>query len=92
MDTTITRIQQIEQLLIKLKEPAFRKKQILHALFQEHTLDYAEIKTIPLSLRNTLKSSLGDILTITPKNKLKEISLQKFFLKQEMAQKSKVSE
>jgi 23S rRNA (adenine-C8)-methyltransferase len=67
MEQVLTRSEQIDQILKEHGEKSFRKKQILHAMYQEKTLDYDEIKTIPLPLRNQLKSTLGDILTIIQK-------------------------
>lgn len=48
----------LEKILVDLNEPAFRLKQIKKAVFDEAILDFSEMSTVPMTLREKLKKGI----------------------------------
>jgi len=60
----LSRADQIQSILVELKQPKFRLQQILTAIYQDNILDYSQMFNLPLRLRNRLKKQLGEVLTL----------------------------
>ncbi|MFF2483825.1 Cfr family 23S rRNA (adenine(2503)-C(8))-methyltransferase [Paenibacillus sp. NPDC058071] len=57
----------IQQLLLDMKEPAYRFSQIMDAIFKQRIGEYEQMTLLPLRLRNELINKLGGrVLTLTP--------------------------
>lgn len=52
---SVLNIDALDQYIKDNALPEYRKKQVLHAVFQEHCIDIDEITTLPKDLRNDLK-------------------------------------
>ena len=59
-----TRAEKISEILDSLKEPPFRLRQILSAIYREKILDYNLMSNLPLRLRQTLAEKLGGVLSL----------------------------
>lgn len=53
--TSLLDLDALDAYIEEKKLPQYRKKQVLHAVFQEHCVDIDEITTLPKDLRNDLK-------------------------------------
>jgi 23S rRNA (adenine-C8)-methyltransferase len=62
----VTRQEKIQQIITDCGEREFRLKQVIHAIYKERVTNYADITSIPESLRTRLSAELGEVLTIKP--------------------------
>lgn len=60
----------IKNFLIDNKQPAFRLKQIINAVYKENCIDFNDINVLPIELRNELSNNFK-ILSLTKKTILK---------------------
>jgi 23S rRNA (adenine-C8)-methyltransferase len=73
----LNRLEIIKNLLLELKEPNYRMRQITDAIYQKNSKSYSEISTIPLELRSKLQEKLGGLLSISKVGEVKDSQAHK---------------